>query len=75
MQWQRPIGLGLSADEDLEACNLAKLVINAYTTAMLFTRDERRAFEAAVRAWRERNPFASPEQGPPAVAPIICHKL
>ena len=65
----------LLPDDALEASNLTQLVINAYTTARVFTRDERRAFEAAVRAWRERNPNASPEEGPPAVATIIRHKL
>lgn len=65
----------ISMGEDLEASNLAQLVINAYTTAMAVTRNEQKAFESAVRAWRERNPNASPEQGPPAVATIICNKL
>jgi hypothetical protein len=67
--------LNASMGEDLEASNLAQLVINAYSTAMALTRDERRAFQSAVRAWRERNPNASPEQGPPAVATIICNQL
>jgi hypothetical protein len=70
-----PIGDKEQHDDDLEASNLAQLVINAYTTAVASTRDERRAFDAAVRAWRERNPNASPEEGPPAVATIFCHHL
>lgn len=70
-----PISDKVLPDDALEASNLTQLVINAYTTARAFTRDERRAFEAAVRAWRERNPNASPEEGPPAVATIIRHKL
>lgn len=63
------------SDEDLAASNLTQLVINAYTMAMSFTHDEHKAFDAAMRAWQERNPHASPEQGPPAVATIICHNL
>ena len=51
------------------------MVITAYTTAMAVTRNEQKAFDAAVRAWRERNPNASPEWGPPAVATIISQKL
>jgi hypothetical protein len=75
MQRSRPISLNVFPDEDLEAGNLAQLVIDAYTAAVAVTHDERKAFDSAVRAWRERNPNASPEQGPPAVATIICHKL
>ena len=75
MQPNRLDDLKLSPREDLETRDLAKLVINTYTRTMTFTRDERKAFEAAVRAWREHNPTASPEQGPPAVATIICHRL
>ena len=66
--------IGLVPGKNSETASLAQLVTDAYTTAMTLTRNERRAFDAAVRAWRERNPNASPEQGPPAVATIICHK-
>jgi hypothetical protein len=75
MQRNRATDLNVLADEDLAASNLAQLVINAYTMAMSFTHDEHKAFDAAMRAWRERNPNASPDQGPPAVAAIICHNL
>jgi len=75
MRRDRPISLNVLADEELGASNLARLVINAYTTAMAVTRDDRKAFESAVRAWRERNPNAPPEEGRPAVATILCHKL
>lgn len=71
-------GLSVSTscpDAELEANNLAHLVINAYSTAMAVSRNEQKAFDSAVLAWRGRNPNASPEQGPPAVATIICHKL
>ena len=51
------------------------MVINAYTMGMAVMRDERKAFDSAVRAWRERNPNASPVEGPPAVATIICQNL
>jgi hypothetical protein len=71
----RPIVFDNVPDGELKAANTAVVVLNAYTTAMTFTRNERRAFDAALRAWRERNPNASPEQGPPAVATIICHKV
>jgi hypothetical protein len=75
MQRNRPISLNVLPDEDLEASNLAQMVINAYTIAMSLTRNEQKGFDAAVRAWRERYPNASPEQGPPAVATIICERL
>jgi hypothetical protein len=75
MARHRPISLNILPDEKLEVGTLAELVLDAYTSAMAVTRDDRRAFDAAVSAWRERNPKASPEQGRPAVAMIICHKL
>jgi hypothetical protein len=75
MQRNRPISLNVLPDIELEASNLAQMVMNAYTTAMTVTRNKQKAFESAVRAWRERNPNASPEEGPPAVATIIRHKL
>jgi len=70
----RPISLNVVPDEDLEAANCAQIVISAYTAAMVLGRDERQALEAATRAWRERNLYASPEEGPPAVAVIIAHR-
>jgi hypothetical protein len=75
MQRNRPISLNDLPDTELEASNLAQMVINAYSTTMAVTRNEQKAFDSAVRAWRERNPNASPEEGPPAVATIICHNL
>lgn len=75
MQRNPHISLNVMPDEELEASNLAQMVITAYTTAMAVTRNEQKAFDAAVRAWRERNPNASPEWGPPAVATIISQKL
>jgi hypothetical protein len=75
MQRTCPISLNVLPDEDLEASNLAQLVINAYSMTMSLTRNEPKAFDAAVRAWQERNPNAPSDQGPPAVATIICHKL
>jgi hypothetical protein len=75
MQRNLPISLNVIPDEDLEATNLAQTVINAYAIAMAVTRNEQKAFDSAVRAWRERNPDASIEEGQTAVATIICHKL
>lgn len=75
MQRSRSINLDVMLDEDLEASNLAQMVIDAYSTAMAVTRNEQKAFNSAVRAWQERNPNASPEEGQTAVATIICHKL
>ena len=75
MQQIRPNNPAVPSGEELEQSNLTQIVLNAYTTAMAFTRDERKAFDSAVRAWRERNPSASPEQDRPAVATIICNKL
>jgi hypothetical protein len=67
--------LNLVPDLDLEVSNTAHVVLSAYRTAKTFSHDERKAFDAGVRAWRERNPNASPEEGPPAVASIICNKM
>jgi hypothetical protein len=75
MPRMRPISLNVIPDLDLEARNTAQLVLNAYKTTMVFSHNEKKAFNAAVRAWRERNPNASPEKGPATVASIICHKL
>ena len=74
-EMSRPIDFSTIPDDELKVANTSVLVLNAYITAMTLGRDERKAFDAAVRAWRERNPNASPEQGPPAVATIICHNL
>ena len=71
----RPTSFDVIPDGELKTSNTAVVVLNAYTTTMALSRDERKAFDAAVRAWRERNPSAPPEEGPPAVATILCHKL
>jgi hypothetical protein len=70
-----PISLNVVPDADLEATNTAHVVLNAYTTAKTFSRNEKKAFDAGIRAWRERNPNAPTEEGAAAVANIICHKL
>jgi len=62
-------------EDELTAANTSVIVHNAYTTAMAFARDERKAVEAAIRAWRERNPNAGPKEASPAVADILCDKL
>jgi hypothetical protein len=62
-------------DEDLEANDTAQVVLQAYTTAITFARNEQKAFDVAVWAWRKRHPKASHEDGEDAVAYIICHKL
>jgi hypothetical protein len=67
--------ISLMPDADLEASNTAHVVLNAYATAKTASRDERKAFDAGVRAWRERNPNAAAEEGAAAVASIICNKL
>jgi hypothetical protein len=71
----RPLSFDVISDGELKASNTAVVVLNAYTITMALSRDERKAFDAAVRAWRERNPVASPEEGPPAVATSIRRKL
>jgi hypothetical protein len=58
----RPIVVDNVPDGELKAANTAVVVLNAYTTAMTFTRNERRAFDAALRAWRERNPMRLPNR-------------
>ena len=69
-----PINLSVLPNADLEACNTAHLVLNAYTTLMTYQHNEKMAFDAGVRVWSERNPKASPEDGEAAVAQIVCHK-
>jgi hypothetical protein len=51
------------------------MALSAYSAGMMLLRDERKAFDAAVRAWRERNPDASRKDAAAAVASIICRKL
>ena len=75
MYRSRPISLNIIPDVDPQAGNTAVIVLHAYTAAMKVTGNSQKAFDAGVRAWRERNPDASPEQAPPAVASILCHKL
>lgn len=71
----RPINFSTLADDELKTANTSVLVFNAYTTAMALQHDQRKAVEAAIRAWRERNPDAGPEEASPAVAHILCDKL
>lgn len=71
----RPIDVSTIPDDELKTANTSVLMLNAYTTAMALQRDERKAVEAAIRAWRERNPNAGPEEASPAVAHILCDKL
>ena len=65
----------LLSPEDLEAQNCAHAVINAYSTTMAITRNEQKGFDAAVRAWTERNPTGSISQAKSPVASIISRKL
>lgn len=71
----RPINFRTLPNDELRAANTSVLVLNAYTTARTLGRDERSAVEAAIRAWRERNPNADPGEASPAVANILCDKL
>lgn len=68
----RPIDFGDVPDDKLKAANTSVIVLNAYTTTMALRRDERSAFQAAARAWQERNPDAGPNEALPAVARILC---
>ena len=70
-----PTGLSISPDVELETSNCANFVLNAYTIALLTRRNEPKAIEAAIRAWRERNPKASRADAAPAVEDIIRKKL
>jgi hypothetical protein len=74
-EMSRPINFSTVPDDELKAANTSVLVLNAYALTMALRRDERRAFEAALRAWQERNPNAGREEASPAVADILCHKL
>jgi hypothetical protein len=62
-------------DRSPDAIACAQAVLDAYTDALKSNTTRRRAFDAAVQVWREHNPMASPEMGPPAVASIICRKI
>jgi hypothetical protein len=64
-----PISLNILPDGDMETRNCATLVLTAYTIAMATHRNERKAFEAAIRAWRERNPEA-PEGAALVLTPL-----
>jgi hypothetical protein len=75
MPRSRPISLSVMPDADLDASDTAQVVLQAYTTAMTFARNEQKAFDTAVWAWRKRHPKASPEDGEAAVAYIICHNM
>jgi CheY-like chemotaxis protein len=70
----RPDSLALVPDPDSKTAACVNDVLDTYTAAMKSNRNEKKAFDEAVRVWRGYNPNASPEQGPPAVATIICHK-
>jgi hypothetical protein len=70
-----PISLGIVPDAELETRNCTHLVLNAYTIALAIRRNEPKAYEAAIRAWRERNPQATQTEAARAVANIICKKL
>jgi hypothetical protein len=67
--------LNVKRHEMSAASHTSAAVLDAYTTAMTLSWDTQKAFDAAVWAWRERNPTASPEEAPPAVATIICTTL
>lgn len=69
-----PISLSVLPDTDLETHNCAVFVLNAYTLAMATHRNEPKAFEAAIRAWRERNAEATEGAAARDVARIICNK-
>jgi hypothetical protein len=75
MPRSRPISLGILPDAELETSNCATLVLNAYTMALVTRRNEPKAFDAAIRAWQERNPTAAHGEAGRAVANIICKKL
>jgi hypothetical protein len=70
-----PISLNILPDGDMETRNCAAFVLTAYTIAMATHRTERKAFEAAIRAWRERNPEAAEGEAARGVASIICNSL
>lgn len=74
-EMSRRVDFSTVPDDELQAINTSVLVVNAYTATMALQRDERKAVEAAIRAWRERNPNAGPKEASPAVAHILCDKL
>ena len=70
-----PISLSTLPNAELETSNCANFVLTAYTIAITTSRNEPKAYEAAIRAWRERNPGAAQAEAARAVATIICNKL
>lgn len=71
----RPIDFRTLPNDELRAANTSVLVLNTYTTAMALDRGDRKAVEAAISAWRERNPDADPKEASLAVAKILSDKL
>jgi hypothetical protein len=70
-----PISLNVLPDGDMETRNCTTFVLTAYTIGMATHRNERKAFEAAIRAWRERNPDAHEGEAARGAASIICNNL
>lgn len=68
----RPLSADTIPDGELKTANTQVVVLNAYATSMTLLHDGKKAFEAAIRAWRERNPAASPEDARTAVVSILA---
>lgn len=75
MPRSRPISLSILPDAAVETSNCATLVLNAYTIALIARRNERKAVDAAIRAWRERNPTALQVDAACAVENILGKTL
>lgn len=70
MPRRKPIILNLMPSGQLAADTTAYVVLRAYSAA-----NGKRGFEAAVQAWQEHHPNATPEEGATAVANIICNHM
>ncbi|HYM72707.1 MAG TPA: hypothetical protein VET89_06970 [Stellaceae bacterium] len=59
MPRSRPISLNVLPDVEIEAENIARVVLETYTAAMALSRNEDNAFNAAAHIWREHHPKAT----------------
>jgi len=61
-------------DSIVDSGGCARLVLSTYTAAITGLRNEREAFDAAVRVYRSNYPNLDEPEARRAVATIICRK-
>lgn len=69
------INLNMLPEAELETSNCAALVSTAYTIALTTRRNEQKALDAAIRAWRERNPTTPHVDAARAVEIILGKRI